>query len=268
MLGSDLSRELEQNGYTVRVFDLPEFDITHADHLARALESCNAVINCAAYTNVDKAEDQPEQAMTVNASAVGELGCLAKERGIHVIHISTDFVFAGDGTLPYSESDATCPLNTYGASKLKGEEALDRSGCRHTIMRVEWSYGRNGVNFITKLLERARTGADLTVVNDQFGAPTWTADMAKAIRCLLKSRSEGLYHFANSGYASRYEVACHIAKELALTNRIAPCSSDAFPVKAIRPRNSRFGTAKIQALLDHPIRPWQTALNEFLHDAR
>lgn len=129
---------------------------------------------------------------------------------------------------------------------------------------MQWSYGSHGANFISKIQERARTSAELKVVADQVGAPTWTADMARVIAVLIRDRREGLYHFANSGYASRFAVARFIAAKLALPTKITPCASEAFPAPAIRPKNSSFDTVKIQAILDTPIRSWQDALEEFL----
>lgn len=264
MLGTDVCAQLRTLGCAPVAFDLPECDITRPGHLATALEGVDGVVNCAAFTNVDKAEDVPDIARAVNATAVGELGRQSAARNVFVLHISTDFVFDGNGEAPYAETSAPAPLSVYGLTKLEGEEALTESGCRHAIVRVQWSYGLNGVNFPVKLLERAASGAELRIVDDQVGAPTWTQDMARAVSGLLLSRTEGLYHFANAGYASRYETAAFIVKRLGLSNKVSPCKSADFPMKARRPLNSRFDTRKIQALLDAPIRPWQDALGEFI----
>ena len=267
MLGTALSHYLKKNGYAVSVWDRPDFDITQSSDLDNALDSVQVVVNCAAFTDVDGAEDQPETAMAVNAESVGALGRLAKQKNLFVVHVSTDFVFDGQSERPYKETDKTHPLSVYGDSKLKGELILERTGCLYSIMRVQWTFGRQGNHFIAKLLKRAKTGADLKIVNDQIGAPTWSVDMAKAILCLIRGRYAGLYHFTCQGYASRYDVACFVAKELGLKNIITPCLSSEFPVKAIRPKNSRFDTTKIQAVLDHPIRRWQDALSEFLNQS-
>ena len=264
MLGSDLAPVLVQAGYRVRVLDLPEFDLTCADHLARALNGAQVVVNCAAFTNVDQAEERFDAALAVNGRAVGALGAAAKERGVFVVHISTDFVFDGRRARPYVETDPPNPINAYGRSKLEGERALQHSACAHVILRVQWSYGSHGTNFIGKIQERARTGMELKVVADQVGAPTWTADMARAIAVLIRDRRAGLYHFANAGYASRFDVAVFLAAQLNLPTKITPCASEAFPSPALRPKNSWFDTAKIQTILDAPIRSWQEALAEFL----
>lgn len=265
MLGSDLGVVLRESGHDVTCHDLPECDITKFEHLQNACVGADAVVNCAAYTQVDKAEDEPALAEAVNAIAAGNLGKIAASSDTFVVHISTDFVFDGNGSAPYGETDVPAPLSVYGKTKLQGERLLKESGCNHAVMRVEWSYGVNGVNFIGKLLERAKTGAELKVVNDQIGAPTWTLDMAKAIKCLIAGRRTDLYHFANSGYASRFDVACFIMKELGMANKVTPCSTSDFPAKASRPLNSRFDTAKISAVLDFKIRTWQSAMSEFLH---
>jgi len=264
MLGSDLAPVLVRAGHAVRVLDLPEFDLTKADHLSSALAGAQVIVNCAAFTNVDQAETRFDTALAVNGRAVGALGAAAKAHGVFVVHISTDFVFDGRQTRPYVETDPPNPINAYGRSKLEGERALQLSGCAHVILRVQWSYGSHGANFIGKIQERARGSAELKVVEDQVGAPTWTADMARVIAVLIRDRREGLYHFANAGYASRFEVARFIAEQLKLPVRITPCASADFPAPALRPANSWFDTSKIQAVLQEPIRSWQEALAEFL----
>lgn len=264
MLGSDLVPCLEKAGYPARALDLPEFDLTNPSHIETELAGAKVVINCAAFTNVEKAEEMPETARRVNGAAVGLLGEWAKKHNVYVIQISTDFVFDGCSDRPYLETDKPDPVSVYGSSKLEGEKKLQQSNCRSAIMRVQWSYGNHGTNFIAKLLERAKSGKELKVVNDQVGAPTWTLDMSQALCCLLGKRPEGIFHFANTGYATRYEVALFVARKMRLSNPIIPCSNSEFPVRAQRPKNSRFCTDKIQKLLDYPIRSWEEALDAFL----
>lgn len=264
MLGSDLTSALNAAGYMTRAFDLPECDITQPADIEQALDGADIVVNCAAFTNVDGAEDQPERAEAVNARAVGSLADAAKRRNIFVVHISTDFVFDGQGTRPWREDDSPNPISVYGRTKLAGEQALQHSGCQHLIIRVQWSYGRNGTNFISKILERGKTGAPLKIVADQFGAPTWTRDMSRAIVRMLEQRTVGLWHFANSGYASRFDVARFVLDYYKLSNPLTPCRTAEFPARAARPLNSRFDLSHIQTALGYPIRPWQHALAEYL----
>jgi dTDP-4-dehydrorhamnose reductase len=264
MLGSDLALTCQQHRLITSVLDLPEFDITNENYLVGALKEVDAVINCAAYTNVEKAESESELAYKVNAEAVGKLGFAAKQAGVWVLHISTDFVFDGKSRRPYVETDPPHPINIYGASKLAGEKLLVESGCRYCIMRVEWTYGSTGNNFVTKLIKRARTNRRLKVVDDQIGSPTATAEIAKVICKLLPKRPEGLFHFASAGYVSRFEMAKFIFDKLNMFVDLNNCKTTDFPTVAARPLNSRFNCSKIEALLDEPIEPWQAPLGRFL----
>jgi dTDP-4-dehydrorhamnose reductase len=264
MLGSDLSETCAERGHEVRGFDLPDFDLTDPGQLRRAVEEANVVVNCAAYTNVDGAESEVELAHRVNAEAVGRLGALARENDQWVLHFSTDFVFDGRLDRPYKETDEPNPLNEYGKSKLAGERLLAESGCRCCIVRIEWTYGAHGDNFVTKIIARAKQGAGLKVVDDQTGAPTATTEVA-ALTCeLLDRKVEGLFHFAAAGYASRFEVARFILQRCAPEVEPSACSSSDFATPAQRPLNSRFDCGKIQGLLDNPIRSWQEPLESFL----
>ena len=152
MLGTDLIDTLMSRGLVPTTYDLPELDIRNARHLEMALQEADAAVNCAAYTNVDGAESDPDTAFSVNADAVGTLGRLATAKDVPVLHISTDFVFNGKGNDPYKENDPVGPLSVYGASKLKGEQLLAQSGCLYCIVRIQWTYGKAGNNFIMKIL--------------------------------------------------------------------------------------------------------------------
>jgi len=264
MLGSDLALACRQQRLITTVLDLPGFDITNENHLTNALKEVDAVINCAAYTNVEKAESETELAYKVNAEAVGKLGSVAKGAGVWVLHISTDFVFDGKSERPYIETDPPHPINAYGASKLAGEELLVESGCRCCIIRVEWTYGSGGDNFVAKLVKRAKTSKRLKVVDDQIGSPTATTEVAKVICRLLPRRPEGLFHFASAGYVSRFEMARFIFDKLSMPVDLSRCKTTHFPTVAARPLNSRFDCSKIKALLDEPIEPWQVPLERFL----
>jgi dTDP-4-dehydrorhamnose reductase len=156
MLGTDLAGVCQGQGFETTIADLPDFDITNYQQLGDIVRASSVVVNCAAYTDVDGAESEAEQAYQVNATAAGRLGAFAKEAGVWVLHISTDFVFDGRLERPYVETDPPNPINTYGKSKLAGEKLLVESRCRHCIMRVEWTYGLGGNNFIAKLIGRAQ----------------------------------------------------------------------------------------------------------------
>jgi len=264
MLGTDLATACRQTGFDVKVYDLPESDVTNPDHVRRSIEGADAVVNCASYTDVDGAESQTQRAFDVNAEAVGQLGALAKQTGVWVLHISTDFVFDGRLDRPYHEEDSTNPIGAYGRSKLAGERLLQTNCSSCCIVRIEWTYGRHGKNFVTKLLERARSGAELKVVDDQIGTPTATIEVAKALCSLLKRRPEGLYHLADSGYVSRLGEAQFIVERLSLSNRVVPCKTSDFQSPAARPLNSRFDCRKIAHYLDEPMAPWPIPLGQFL----
>jgi len=271
MLGTDLNQILMIRGLVPTIYDLPKLDILNSRQLAMALEEADAVVNCAAYTNVDGAESNVEAAYRINAEAVGNMGRMAAKRNVPVLHISTDFVFDGKGDRPYSEEDAVGPLGVYGASKLKGEQLLAESGCRYCTVRVEWTYGRAGNNFIEKILERARSGQEIRVVDDQVGSPTNTREVALALTELLQHPGglpQGLFHFAAAGYASRFEVARFAIEKAGLDVQVLPCKSSEFTAPARRPLNSRFDCRKISRLLAGPIKCWQAPLERYLENER
>ena len=262
MLGSDVYSLFANDNITA--LDLPEFDITNKSLLEKALEDASVVINCAAYTDVEKAESQSDLAFKVNAEAVGNLAELAHRNNTYVIHISTDFVFDGKNNSPYLETDRTNPINAYGKTKLQGELLLAEKHNLYSIIRVQWTYGKNGNNFIAKLDSLAPQKNSLNVVDDQFGSPTWTLEAAKVIREFIKQKPQGLFHFAAAGSASRYEMAKFVFEKLKLNTEIVPCKSSEFKTAAQRPLNSRFCCDKIQSLLDKPIELWQKPLERFL----
>jgi dTDP-4-dehydrorhamnose reductase len=264
MLGTDVVSACRRQGFDVKVFDLPEFDITDEWQVKNALGGVQTVVNCAAYTNVDGAESETELAHQVNAIAVGRLGALVKESDGWVLHISTDFVFDGRLDRPYRETDTPNPINEYGKTKLAGEQLLGRSGCKYCIIRVEWTYGSAGNNFVTKLIQRAKINRTLKVVDDQIGSPTATTEVAKAICELLRRKPAGVFHFASSGYVSRYEMAKFIFDKLSMDIDVLSCKSSDYASAAARPLNSRFDCTKIRALLDEPIESWQGPLERFL----
>ena len=267
MLGSDLAKTCEQKGLNIKILDLPEFDITDYQQFEKTLESAQIIINCAAYTDVDGAESNLDLAYKVNAEAVGRLGVIARKLNLWILHISTDFVFSGDLDRPYIETDQANPINTYGKTKLDGEQLLAQSGCKYCILRIEWTYGSARKNFVTKLIQRAKAGDTLKVVDDQIGSPTATTEVAKVICALLNRKPQGIYHFAGAGYVSRFEMAQFIFNKLSMDINLLPCKTSNYPNKvARRPLNSRFNCSKISTLLGKPIEHWQGPLEHFLRN--
>ena len=264
MLGTDVAAECKSRGIDYEVFDLPEFDITNEHQLLSVIHPAHTIVNCAAYTNVEKAETETELAFRVNAEAVRMLAASARKSGAWVLHISTDFVFDGVSNEPYNEKDIPHPINAYGRTKLAGERLLDENHCHYCIMRLEWTYGLKGDNFIKKILQKARTAKEMKVVDDQNGSPTATTEAAKAICDLIHKKPTGIYHFASQGYASRLDIAEFIAEKLNLNVRMIPCKTADFPSAAARPLNSTFNCDKIRPLLSGPIKHWQEPLEEFL----
>ncbi len=264
MLGTALQAALAGRGCRPEVLDLPEFDLRREADLAAAIRGSDLVVNCAAFTDVDGAEAEPEVAHQVNALAVGRLGQLAAAHRVKVLHISTDFVFDGVADRPYAEDDQPQPLSVYGASKLAGERALAASACEQLVVRLQWTYGAGGDNFIAKCVARGRVSRELRVVHDQVGSPTWTRDAAEALLALLGRGQTGLFHYAAAGYASRSEVAEFALRRLGIECRVVPCSSDEFPTPARRPLNSRFHCGKLDQVLDRARPSWQDSLQEYL----
>jgi len=264
MLGVDLAHVCADVGCTIQSYDLPECDITNDAQLRRIVESADVIVNAAAYTDVDGAETNADLARKVNGEAVGRLGELAAQSDKWVLHFSTDFVFDGQLDRPYVETDQPNPINEYGRSKYAGEQLLAKSGCRHCVARLEWTYGTHGPNFVTKLIDGARAGKPLAVVDDQIGSPTPTLEVAKVTCELLTSQTEGLFHLASSGYVSRFGMAQFIFAQLGMEVDLEPCPSSRYPAPASRPANSRFDCSKIQTLLNHSIEPWQDGLERFL----
>lgn len=266
MLGTDLADIAQQQNLSVQVYDLPEFNIADEDQVKKVVSESRVIVNCAAYTNVEKAESEPDLANQINGYAVGRLGQIAKDAGIPVLHISTDFVFDGTKEGAYVETDPASPISVYGSSKLLGETLLAESGCDYCTVRVQWTYGKNGVNFITKITEAAQTRDELKVVDDQIGSPTYTREAAKVLCDLLQMETfpNGLFHLAASGYVSRYAMTSYLFERLGIKTKVLPCKTSDFKTAAQRPLNSRFNCKKLETLLGRKLPTWQDMLNEYL----
>lgn len=268
MLGADLTRILTETFPDTRLsgLDLPEFDITDERGVEKALDMCrpDVVVNCAAYTDVDGCETETRLAMAVNGDGPGFLARAAKRTGARLIHVSTDFVFDGRKSTPYTEDDATRPLSAYGASKLAGEQAVRAEGDRWVIARTAWLYGKNGPNFVNRMLKLAREKQELSVVTDQVGSPTWTCDLSHAICALIGSHASGLFHTVNGGCCSRFELVEEIVRSGESGVRLRPVDSSAFPRPARVPSYSPLDTSKLTRETGHLMRPWQEAVTDYI----
>ena len=208
------------------------------------------IVNAAAYTAVDRAEREKDAAFAVNSRAAKELAQGAKSIDALLVHFSTDYVFDGEKAAPYLETDATGPLGVYGESKLAGERAVTESGCRHFIFRTSWVYGPGGRNFVYAILAAAKSRPELRVVNDQHGAPTSSAAIARAVAGIfsnadLLKKPSGIYHMTAAGRTTWYEFACEILAQKGLSTPVVPVSSAQYPTATRRPKNSLLDNAKL-----------------------
>ena len=267
MLGSELAWEFAS--YQPVLWDKEELDITDEKAVREKISSLQptVIINAAAYTNVDGAEENKELADKINHRAVGFIAQAAQLVGAKVVQISTEYVFAGDQKEGYDEDDKPDPLNVYGLTKYLGEQALMRLPLFYYIVRTSWLYGKapqkgkpRGMNFIDTILHKARSGENLRVVNDQFGHPTFTKDLARGIHQLLLSKSPaGIYHLVNEGITSWYGLAAYVLQFMGIDAKIKPCSSADFPTAAARPHYAVLNNTKLPSL-----RHWQEAVAEYL----
>lgn len=270
MLATAIQKLVPAN-YQIKPYDLPDFDLTNREQVSFLREiDPDAIINCAAFTNVDGCEEQVDLAMRVNGEGPGLLAELAKELGAVLVHISTDFVFDGRKKSPYIEEDQPQSLSVYGKSKLAGEQQILQSDLQeYFIIRTSWLYGAGGNNFVETIIRLAKEKPELKVVADQHGTPTWTKDLAQAIFALLRTQEYGIYHYSNEGECSWFEFASEIVA-LARTNlnvkvdRLLPIPSESYPLPAERPKYSVMSKDKIKQVTGLTIPVWQKSLKTYL----
>ncbi|HRQ77492.1 MAG TPA: dTDP-4-dehydrorhamnose reductase [Gemmatimonadaceae bacterium] len=222
------------------------------------------IVNCAAYTAVDLAESHEADARRLNADAPAFLGAAAARRGLRVLHVSTDYVFGGEGTRPWREDDAVAPLSVYGRTKLEGERRLQSSGAAALIVRTAWLYGETGKSFPRTMWERARQGLASRVVADQHGAPTNARDLARWCWALMARDARGVVHASNAGQCTWADVAERVYAAAGAPGLVTRVGSEEYPVPAPRPRYSVLDGSRLESLLGAPRRRWDEALDEFL----
>lgn len=285
-LGAELSRCFERGytelgtpdilkkGCTVRSVDMDELDIT--DNKAVKVffeeEKFDAVINCAAYTNVDGCETDRDSAFRANAVGPRNLAIACEDMGAKLIHISTDYVFPGNGSAPYTECDIPSPKSAYGSTKYLGEQYVRELCSRYFIVRTAWLYGYRGRNFVKTIMNAARKSGRLTVVDDQRGNPTNAADLAHHIIKLLDTEEYGVYHATGSGECSWYEFASEIVRLAGIDAEVLPCTSEEYaashPQTADRPKYSALDNGMLRITVGDEFRPWQEALKCFMDNYR
>ena len=256
--------------------DVEELDITDPEAVEKFLEEkgIDIIVNCAAYTNVDAAEDNESLAMKINGEAPGILARAIQKRGGTLIHISTDYVFGGAGkNIPLKEDEKPSPTGAYGRTKLRGEKEIEKSGTSAIILRTAWLYSDYGNNFVEKILKLLSNRDSIKVVFDQCGTPTYASDLAKAITDIIEENKiegyQGIYHFSNEGVCSWYDFAVAAARLSGMEDKeVAPCHSDEFPSKVVRPAYSVLDKTKYKETFGKKLPHWEEALQRMVNNCR
>jgi dTDP-4-dehydrorhamnose reductase len=267
MLGHRVAAQARERGHEVFATDLPELDLTDAqavfDHMGEVAP--DAVVHCAAYTDVDGAEADEELALRINMEAAGNVAAAAGLNGAFVVAVSTDYFFAGDADRPYVEGDAPDPQGAYGRTKMLGERAVSDVGTDHAIARTAWLFGAGGKNFVDTMLALGADRDEVRVVSDQVGSPTWTGFLAPALVEVAEQRLAGVHHLAGGGRCSWAELAEEVFRVAGLDCRVVPVSTAEFPRPAPRPAWSDLGSERPDAV---QLPPWQDHVRTYLEERR
>jgi len=256
--------------YEIISVDLDELDITDGSQVAASVAAFgpDVILNCAAYTAVDACETEQDPAWKVNAVGPGNLGMAAKKQGAQLIHISTDYVFDGRKPVPepYTERDEPNPVSCYGKTKSAGEAAVKRATDNYIILRTAWMYGIGGKNFLKTMLRLTLKDPkkEITVVNDQFGSPTWSYRLARQIAKLIESGGQGIYHATSEGYCTWYEFATCFLDEMGVPHSLIPCNTAEYPTPAMRPMNSILENGRLKESGINLMKDWESDLAEFV----
>ncbi len=275
-LGYDVSKALTKRGDISVSVDVEEMDITDSEAVDFFITNSGVevIIHCAGYTAVDNAEDNVEHCMRINRDGTKNIANICKKLNIKMLYISTDYVFNGEGVNFWQPDDEREPLNVYGQSKYEGELAVENTLNKFFIVRISWLFGLNGKNFVRTMLNLGKTHDKLTVVSDQIGSPTYTADLAKLLCDMVHSDKYGRYHASNEGICSWYDFTCEIMKQAAeyypeyANVEVTPVGSDAYPTKAKRPTNSRMSKDKLVENGFERLPTWQDALRRYIFELK
>jgi len=266
-LGHDVEKISKQEGYEVYAFGRKELDITNQSLVHETITEIkpDAIIHCAAYTNVDQAENDEETAFLVNAEGTKFLAQAAEIVGSKFLYISTDYVFNGTANSPYQADDQKSPLGVYGRSKSLGEDYTLRYSSKCFIIRTSWVFGQNGNNFVKTMLNLSEKHSELKVVDDQIGSPTYTYDLARLIAHIIDTEQYGVYHGTNAGECTWYEFAKTIFYLKEIDINVNPCTTEEFPRPAPRPSYSVLGSENLVGQSSPPLRHWKEALRDYLN---
>ena len=266
-LGHDIVKECQKRNIEAVGVDVDEMDITNAKQVDKVIKKnkYDAVEHCAAWTAVDKAEDEIDACTKVNVVGTKNIVIVCKEFDIPLMYFSTDYVFDGQGESEWKEYDERHPLNVYGQTKYEGELAVQTLN-RYFIVRIAWVFGVNGNNFIKTMLRLGKALGAVSVVNDQIGSPTYTYDLAKLCVQMIQTNKYGIYHATNEGLCSWYEFACEIFKQAGMNVEVTPVDSTIIPAKAKRPNNSRMSKTMLDKNGFDRLPTWQDALSRYLKE--
>lgn len=261
-LGYDVIKRLEEKEIKYLGTDRDTLDITKEDDVKRVIRgySPDVIVHCAAYTAVDRAEDERELCYAVNVLGTRYIAEACKEIDAKMIYISTDYVFDGEGDKPFEVTDKPNPINYYGKTKHEGELEVQNLIDKYFIVRISWVFGSNGNNFVKTMLRLGKERDEISVVADQVGSPTYTYDLAGLLVEMIETDNYGVYHATNEGYCSWYEFACEIFKQAGMDIKVNPIKTEDYPTRAKRPKNSRLSKENIAIEGFQKLSNWQNAL--------
>ncbi|MBY0097320.1 dTDP-4-dehydrorhamnose reductase [Mesobacillus maritimus] len=265
-LGYDVVHQGLQLGLIMVGIGSKDLDITNKEAVFQYVkkEKPDAIIHCAAYTAVDKAEENKITCQRVNVNGTSNLAEVAREINSKFMYISTDYVFNGEGQTPFQETDETSPIGYYGRTKLEGEDAVKQLLDKWFIIRISWVFGINGNNFVKTMLRLAETRDELNVVGDQFGSPTYTSDLAKLLIDMIKTDKYGIYHASNEGFCSWADFAQEVFRQAKIKVKVNSISTEEYPTRAVRPKNSRMSKQKLVENGFNSLPEWQNAVERYL----
>jgi len=269
-LGADLTAEMEKRNIQAAGIDIDTVDITDYDALEAFIEAekPDAVVHLAAYTAVDKAEQEKEKCALINIKGTENIAKICGEKGIKLLYTSTDYIFGGEGDTPFETDSSPAPCNYYGLTKYEGEQAVKKHCPQHFIVRISWVFGVHGKNFVYTMLRLAENNQGIRVVNDQTGSPTFTPDISKLICDMIATDKYGVYHATNEGFCTWAEFAAEIMRRAGKDTKIIPISTEQYPTPAKRPRNSRLSKKSLDDAGFARLPRWEDALDRFLKEVR